>query len=53
MKDGCCVGVLHPSADSLEEMETALKEIYGDISLIECMGKTGMRHLTVLWEESI
>lgn len=53
LKDGCCVGVLHPSEDSLEEMEGALKEIYGDISLVECTGKNGMRHLTVLWEGSL
>ena len=53
LKDGCCVRVLHPVEDSLEEMEAALKEIYGDISLIECTGKNGMRHLTVLWEGSI
>ena len=50
LKDGSCVGVLHPLKDSIEEMEEALKEIYGDISLIECKGKNGMRHLTVLWE---
>ena len=30
-----------------------LKEIYGDISLIECSGKNGARHLTVLWEGSV
>ena len=53
LKDGCCVRVLHPAEDSLEEMEEALQEIYGDISLIECTGKNGMRHLTVLWEGSI
>ena len=53
LKDGCCVRVLHPAEDSLEEMEMALQEIYGDISLIECTGKNGMRHLTVLWEGSI
>ncbi|WP_405729272.1 ABC transporter ATP-binding protein [Anaerotignum sp.] len=50
LKDGRCVGVLHPGEDSLEKMEAALKEIYGDISLIECTDKNGIRHLTVLWE---
>ena len=53
MKDGRCVDVLHPSEDSMEKMEKALKEIYGDISLVECLDKKGKRHLTVLWEESV
>ena len=51
LKDGCCVGVLYPLKDSLEKMEHALKEIYGDISLVECRDKKGRKHVAVLWEE--
>lgn len=50
LKEGHCVGVLHPFEDSIETMERALKEIYGDISLVECADKKGIRHLMVLWE---
>ena len=53
MKDGCCIDVLHPEEDTIERMEDALKEIYGDISLVECKDKKGRKHLTVLWEESV
>ena len=51
LKDGCCVDALYPLKDSLEKMEHALKEIYGDISLVECRDKKGGKHVTVLWEE--
>ncbi|WP_458408239.1 ABC transporter ATP-binding protein [Anaerotignum sp.] len=50
MKDGRCIEKLYPQADSLAKMETALKEIYGDITLFPCLDKKGTCHLTVLWE---
>ena len=50
LKEGRCIGVLRPFADAIDSMEGALKEIYGDISLIECPDKKGIRHLMVLWE---
>ena len=53
MKDGRCMEVLHPSENSLEEMEQAFQKIYGDVSLAECTDKKNRRHLTVLWEESV
>lgn len=53
LKDGCCVDILYPQRDSMEEMEQAFQQIYGNISLVECMDKDGERHLTVLWKESV
>lgn len=39
LKDGVCVAVLHPEADSLSRMEDALAEIYGPIRLIRAEGQ--------------
>lgn len=51
MKDGRCIDVLYPMEDSLEKMETALKKIYGDISLVACEDRKGRKQFAVLWEE--
>lgn len=51
IKDGRCVSVLKPKEDSLEHMEAALKQIYGDVSLVRCKGKAGKEHLSLLWED--
>ena len=53
LKDGYCIGILHPQTDPIEKTEAALQEIYGEISLAECIGKSGKRHLTVLWEGDV
>lgn len=53
MKDGRCVEVLHPSENSLEAMELAFRQIYGEVSLVECFDRRRNRHLTVVWEETI
>lgn len=51
IKDGRCAGVLKPREDSLEEMETALRQIYGNVSLVRCKDKLGREHLSLLWED--
>lgn len=51
IKDGRCVSVLKPKEDSLEDMETALHQIYGNVSLVRCKDKTGKEHLSLLWED--
>lgn len=53
MKDGVCIHVLHPQEDKMEDMETALREIYQDISLAEYQDKNGKRHIAMLWEETV
>lgn len=50
IKDSKCLKILNPKTDSLEEMENALKEIYGDVSLVRCTDRTGKAHLSLLWE---
>ncbi len=51
IKDGVCIQVLRPETDSVEDMENALKEIYGSVSLKEWLDRKGNRRLTLLWED--
>ncbi len=51
IKDGKCIRILQPDNDAIEDMEMALQQIYGNVSLVRCMDKRGKRHLTLLWEE--
>ena len=37
----------------LEEMETALRTIYGNVSLVRCKDKCGNEHLSLLWEDRV
>lgn len=53
MKNGVCIQVLHPKKDRIEDMESALREIYQDISLVEYHDKNGKRHIAMLWEETL
>lgn len=40
--------VLHPGRDPLPQMETALSQIYGSVTLVRCADKTGDDHLVML-----
>ena len=51
IKDGRCANVIKPHADSLEKMETALRQIYGNVSLVSCKDKLGREHFSLLWED--
>lgn len=51
LKEGHCLGIVHPFVDDVENMENSLKQIYGSISLVKCYDKKGNGHLTVLWDE--
>ena len=53
MKDGECIRVLHPQKDTVEEVETAFKEIYKDVSFSEYYDKNKKRHIAMLWEETL
>lgn len=51
LKDGRCIGQLHPARDRVSEMEKALQTIYGPLTLAECSGKDGRKRLVFLWEQ--
>lgn len=51
LKEGRVSAVLHPKTDSLSQMEGALSEIYGPVTLTRCADKTGMDHLVMLKED--
>lgn len=51
IKDAKVIDILRPKTDSLEKMEVALRQIYGNVSLVKCSDKRGGEHLTLLWEE--
>lgn len=50
LKDGCCIGALHPGIDSLSDMEYALKKIYGPLTLQQHMDSRGQRRIVMLSE---
>lgn len=50
LKDGRCVGVVDTEKDTPKEIEKALQEIYGNVSLAECVDKQGRPHRILLWE---
>lgn len=51
IKDGKCMKILRPENDAIEDMELALQQIYGSVSLVECMDRRGKRQFTLLWED--
>ena len=51
LKDGKCLGMIHPASDPADEMEAMLSQIYGRITLVSCTDKTGNRHLVMLKED--
>lgn len=51
IKDGEVVEVIKPKEDLLENMEVALKQIYGEVSLVKCKDKNDREHFSLLWEE--
>lgn len=51
LKNGKVVGRLRPASDGVREMEDALREIYGPLTLAACSGKDGRKRLALLWEE--
>lgn len=50
LKDGRTCGLLRPSRDTLADMEEALKQIYGKITLTKCLDRAGREHLVMLKE---
>ena len=53
IKDGMCVDIIRPQEDEMETMERALRKIYDNILLAECIDNKGKRHFTLLWEEEV
>ena len=53
LKEGRICALLHPKEDPLPQMEAALEEIYGPLTLARCRDKQGCSHLTVLYEEDL
>ncbi len=51
MKEGRLVGRICPEVDPLPEMEAALGQIYGPVTLVECAGRDKRRRLALLWEQ--
>ena len=51
IKDGKAITVIKPREDLPEDMEAALKQIYGEVSLVKCKDKNGREHFSLLWEE--
>ena len=50
IRDGRCVGRLHPASDPLPRMEEALEQIYGPVTLAECLDRQGRKRRVLLWE---
>lgn len=50
LKDGRTCGLLCPGQDDLPDMEEALEQIYGKITLTRCPDRTGREHLVMLKE---
>lgn len=50
LRDGEVCGLLHPVKDRLEDMERALEQIYGKVTLVRCPDRTGREHLVMLKE---
>ena len=53
LKDGQLLKILTPGEDALEEMEYALSEIYGSVSLRWCINRSGKKCLIMLKEEDL
>lgn len=51
LKDGGIFAEIHPRRDSLPDMERALGEIYGPVSLARCWDSRGKAHLVMLKTE--
>lgn len=51
IRAGRCVGRLCPGHDPLPVMEEALAQIYGPITLAECVDRRGRKRLILLWEQ--
>lgn len=51
LKDGRVTGIINPMRDRICEMEEALREIYGPLTLAVCSGKDGRKRLVLLVEE--
>lgn len=50
LKGGKACGFLRPGRDALADMEEALEQIYGKITLTKCLDRTGREHLVMLKE---
>ena len=48
LKDGACVEILYPKKDSIEKMEAAFCQTFGNVSLLECLDKEGKRHFSMI-----
>ena len=48
LKDGVCVDILFPQMDSVEKMEAAFCQTFGNVSLLECYDKDGKRHFSMI-----
>lgn len=53
LKEGRCIASLHPASDSLPQMQDALGEIYGPVSLTCCRDQKGRNRLVLLSERSL
>lgn len=53
LKDGVICSILELNKTDIYEMEQALCEIYGNVSIAECKDRQGKRHLKLLWEEEV
>jgi iron complex transport system ATP-binding protein len=51
IKDGTATGILHPAADSAENMAALLSQIYGPVTLTALNDRQGRRHLVMLKEQ--
>lgn len=51
LREGAVCGLLRPDRDSLPDMEGALEQIYGKITLVRCPDRAGREHLVMLKEE--
>ena len=50
LSNGNITATIHPKEDNLSDMEKKLCLLYGDISLHECMDKTGKKQLVMIKE---
>lgn len=53
LKEGKCVGCIYPQKDTMETMEKALSQIYGNIKLKEIEGKEGKRLFAMFMEDEV
>lgn len=50
LKDGRCIASLHPQTDSLADMEEALRQVFGPVSLMKIPDRQNRRRLVMLSE---